>query len=298
MRNCLEIDSVIAEGVPVYRIVEKKILAPTITKYVVEAPYVAKKRKPGNFVIIRVEETGERIPLTLVDSDGAKGTITLIVQAIGKSTKALALKNEGDYISDVMGPLGNPTPIETGKTIACVGGGVGTAELYPITKALKEAGNTIYTIVGARSRDLVILEQEMESVSDTCYITTDDGSYRRKGFVTDQLKELLDAHFGINMVYAIGPLPMMKAVSHLTKPYGVRTIVSLNAIMVDGTGMCGGCRVSVNGKMKFACVDGPEFEGHEVDFDEMLLRNRSYAEMEKISVERFEHSCRLEGMAQ
>jgi ferredoxin--NADP+ reductase len=284
-------------GVNVYRIVQKYILAPTITKYVIEAPYVARKRKAGNFVIIRVEETGERIPLTLVDSNIHDGTITLIVQAIGKTTKALALKNEGDYIIDVMGPLGNPTPIETGKTITCIGGGVGTAELYPISKALKDAGNTIYTIVGARSKDLIILEQEMESVSDKFYITTDDGSYKRKGFVTDQLKELLDANLGINMVYAIGPLPMMKAVSHLTKLYNVRTVVSLNAIMVDGTGMCGGCRVTVNGKMKFACVDGPEFEGHEVDFDEMLLRNRSYTEMEKVSIERFEHSCRLEGMA-
>jgi ferredoxin--NADP+ reductase len=284
----------------VYRIVEKKILAPTITKYVIEAPYVAKKRKAGNFVIIRLEETGERIPLTIVDGNPAKGTITLIVQAIGKTTKALALKEEGDFISDVMGPLGNPTPLVSGKTIACIGGGVGTAELYPITKALKEAGNTIYTIVGARSKDLVILEQEMESVSDGCTITTDDGSYKRKGFVTDQLKELLDAQLGIDMVYAIGPLPMMKAVSILTKPYHVRTIVSLNAVMVDGTGMCGGCRVSVNGKMKFACVDGPEFEGHEVDFDEMLLRNRSYTDMEKISVDRFmaePHVCRREGMA-
>ncbi|MCX6120869.1 MAG: sulfide/dihydroorotate dehydrogenase-like FAD/NAD-binding protein [Ignavibacteriales bacterium] len=283
-----------------YRIVEKKILAPTITKFIIEALYVARKRKAGNFVIIRVEETGERIPLTLVDSNLHDGTITLIVQAIGKTTKALALKKEGDLIMDVMGPLGNPTPIETGKTIACIGGGVGTAELYPITKALKDAGNTIYTIVGARSKDLVILEKEMESVSDTLYITTDDGSYKRKGFVTDQLKELLDASLGINMVYAIGPLPMMRAVSNLTKPYSVRTLVSLNAVMVDGTGMCGGCRVTVNGKMKFACVDGPEFEGHEVDFDEMLLRNRSYTDMEKISVDRFleePHVCRKEGMA-
>ena len=283
-----------------YRIVEKKILAPAITKYVIEAPYVARKRKAGNFVIIRVEETGERIPLTLVDSNLHDGTITLIVQAIGKTTKALALKEEGDFIIDVMGPLGNPTPIETGKTIACIGGGVGTAELYPITKALKDAGNTIYTIVGARSKDLVILEKEMQSVSNTLYITTDDGSYKRKGFVTDQLKELLDANLGINMVYAIGPLPMMRAVSNLTKPYNVRTLVSLNAVMVDGTGMCGGCRVTVNGKMKFACVDGPEFEGHEVDFDEMLLRNRSYTDMEKISVDRFleePHVCRRKGMA-
>jgi ferredoxin--NADP+ reductase len=284
----------------VYRIVEKKVLAPTITKYLIEAPYVARKRKAGNFVIIRVDETGERIPLTLVDSNLTNGTITLIVQAIGKTTKALALKKEGDSIMDVMGPLGNPTPIESGKTIACIGGGVGTAELYPITKVLKDAGNTIYTIVGARSKDLVILESEMEQVSNKLYITTDDGSYKRKGFVTDQLKELLEANLGINMVYAIGPLPMMRAVSNLTKPYNVRTLVSLNAVMVDGTGMCGGCRVTVNGKMKFACVDGPEFEGHEVDFDEMLLRNRSYTDMEKISIDRFAeepHVCRREGMA-
>jgi len=283
----------------VYRIVEKKILAPTITKYIIEAPYVARKRKAGNFVIIRVDETGERIPLTLVDSDLQAGTITLIVQAIGKTTKALTLKEEGDFIIDVVGPLGNPTPIETGKTIACVGGGVGTAELYPITKALKDTGNIIYTIVGARSKELMILESEMEKVSDKFYITTDDGSYKRKGFVTDQLKELLDANLGIDMVYAIGPLPMMRAVSNLTKPYHVRTLVSLNAVMVDGTGMCGGCRVTVNGKMKFACVDGPEFEGHEVDFDEMLLRNRNYTDMEKISVDRFleePHFCRREGM--
>ena len=282
-----------------YRIVEKKTLAPTITKYVIEAPYVAKKRKAGNFVIIRVDEKGERIPLTLVDSDPQTGTITLIVQALGKTTKALALKHEGDFIQDVMGPLGNPTPIEAGKIIASVGGGVGTAELYPITKALKDAGNTLYTIVGARSKELVILESEMESVSDKFYITTDDGSYKRKGFVTDQLRELLDANLGINMVYAIGPLPMMRAVSNLTKPYGVHTLVSLNAVMVDGTGMCGGCRVTVNGKMKFACVDGPEFDGHTVDFDEMLLRNRSYADMEKISTDRFlqdPHLCRREGM--
>ena len=283
-----------------YRIVQKEVLAPTIVKYVIEAPYVAKKRKAGNFVIIRVDETGERIPLTLVDSDLTAGTVTLIVQAIGKTTKSLSLKNVGDHILDLMGPLGNPTPIETGKTIACIGGGVGTAELYPITKALKEAGNTIYTIVGARSKELVILEKEMETVSHKLYITNDDGSYKRKGFVTDQLKELLDANLGINMVYAIGPLPMMKAVSNLTKPYNIRTVISLNAVMVDGTGMCGGCRVSINGQMKFACVDGPEFEAHDVDFDEMLLRNRSYLEKEKVSMERFSqhiHSCQLEGMA-
>jgi ferredoxin/flavodoxin---NADP+ reductase len=282
----------------VYRIVQKDILAPTVIKYVIEAPYVAQKRKAGNFVIIRVEETSERIPLTLVDSNLKDGTVTLIVQAVGKTTRTLALKNVGEYIKDLVGPLGNPTPIETGKTIACIGGGVGTAELYPITKALKKAGNKIYTIVGTRSKELVILENEIEQVSDKLFVTTDDGSYKRKGFVTDQLKELLDANLGINMVYAIGPLPMMRAVSNLTKPYNIRTVVSLNAVMVDGTGMCGGCRVSINGEMKFACIDGPEFDGHEVDFDEMLLRNKSYNEMEKISSDRFEepHICKLEGM--
>ena len=287
-------------GTTVFPIVDKEILAPTITKFVIQAPYVARKRKPGNFVIIRVEETGERIPLTIVDSNTERGTITLIVQSIGKTTKALSLKNPGDALTDVVGPLGNPTLMEENMTIACVGGGVGTAELYPITKALKQAGNRIYTIVGARSKDLVILENEMTGCSDRLFITTDDGSYRRKGFVTDQLKELLDAKLGINMVYAIGPLPMMKAVSGLTKQYGVRTMVSLNAIMVDGTGMCGGCRVSVGGAMKFACVDGPEFEGHDVDFDELMLRNRSYLDLEKVSDQKFlqeQESCRKEHAA-
>ncbi|MGB2867576.1 MAG: sulfide/dihydroorotate dehydrogenase-like FAD/NAD-binding protein [Bacteroidota bacterium] len=284
----------------VFRIVDKKILAPTISKFVIEAPYVAPKRKPGNFVIIRVEETGERIPLTIVDSNTERGTITLIVQAIGKTTKALSLKNVGEFLTDVVGPLGNPTPMEKNKTIACVGGGVGTAELYPITRALKQAGNKIYTIVGARSKDLIILEDEMKECSDKLFITTDDGTYRRKGFVTDQLKELLDKKLGIDMVYAIGPLPMMKAVSNLTKQYGVRTMVSLNAIMVDGTGMCGGCRVSVGGAMKFACVDGPEFEGHDVDFDELMLRNRSYLDLEEVSDQKFfdeKEVCRKEHAA-
>lgn len=266
-----------------FQIVSKEDLAPTISKFVIKAPFVAPKRKAGNFVIIRVEETGERIPLTIVDGDVATGTITLIVQAIGKTTKMLCRKRAGDSIPDVVGPLGHATPVANFGTVACVGGGVGTAELYPIAKALKEAGNTIHTIVGARSKELIILEEEMRTVSDHLYITTDDGSYSRKGFVTDQLKDLLDAKLGITAVYAIGPLPMMKAVAALTKTYGVKTIVSLNAIMVDGTGMCGGCRVTVDGKMKFACVDGPEFNAHLIDFDELIMRNRTYADMEKIS---------------
>jgi ferredoxin--NADP+ reductase len=273
----------------VYQIVARESLAPTITKYVVEAPFISRKRKAGNFVIIRVVEGGERIPLTIVDSDPEMGTITLIVQAIGKTTKLLATKKEGENIQDVLGPLGNPTPIENHGVVACVGGGVGTAELLPIAKALHAAGNTVYSIIGGRTRELAILEHEMAECSTEVFVTTDDGSYKRKGLVTDQLKDLLEGKNGIKAVYAIGPLPMMKAVSHLTKEYNVHTLVSLNAIMVDGTGMCGGCRVSVGGQMKFACVDGPEFDAHEVDFDEMIMRNRTYVDLEKVS----DHRCNL-----
>ncbi len=270
-----------------FPIISKEDLASTISKFVIHAPLVARKRKAGNFVIIRVIETGERIPLTVVDGDPAQGTITLIVQAIGKTTKLLCTKNAGDHLVDVVGPLGNPTPIENHGAVACIGGGVGTAELYPITKALKEAGNTIYSIIGGRTKELVILENEMRGCSNDVYVTTDDGSYGRKGIVTDPLKELLtDPKVGIKAVYAIGPLPMMKAVAKLTKDFGVKTLVSLNAIMVDGTGMCGGCRVTIDGKMKFACVDGPEFDAHQVDFDELILRNRSYLEFERIANER------------
>lgn len=272
-----------------FRIVSKQDLSPTIAKFVIEAPFIARKRKAGNFVIVRVIETGERIPLTIVDGDPENGTITLIVQAIGKTTKLLVAKNAGESLVDVVGPLGVPTPIENHGSVVCVGGGVGTAELYPIAIALKSAGNKLYSIVGARSKDLIILEEEMFKISDQTFITTDDGSYGRKGFVTDQLKELLDAGTSVGAIYAIGPLPMMKAVSHLTKKYGVRTYVSLNAIMVDGTGMCGGCRVTVDGQMKFACVDGPEFDGHKVDFDELIMRNRTYVDLEKISNDSLQH---------
>jgi ferredoxin--NADP+ reductase len=278
-----------------FTIIQKDDLAPTISRLVLRAPFIAPKRKPGMFVMLRINEYGERIPITLVDSDPAAGTITLIVQGIGKTTKQLLSMNVGEELSDIVGPLGNPTPIVQNKIVACVGGGLGTAELYPIARALKDVGNTVYSIVGARNKELVILEEEMKSCSDVLYITTDDGSYIRKGFVTDQLKELLDGGKGIEAIYAIGPLPMMKAVSNLTRPYGVKTYVSLNAVMVDGTGMCGGCRVSVGGTMKFACVDGPEFDGHEVDFDEILNRNRSYIDSEKISLQRAQdHVCKLE----
>ncbi len=280
-----------------YPILEKEILSSTITRYVIRAPFIARKRLPGNFVIIRVVENGERIPLTIVDGDPEAGTITLIVQAIGKTTKLLATKGVGDSLMDVVGPLGNPTPIEHHGAVACVGGGVGTAELYPIARALKAAGNTIHSIIGARSKDLIILEKEMGEFSHEIFITTDDGSYGRKGLVTDQLKDLIESSRGIAAVYAIGPLPMMKAVSQLTKQYGVKTLVSLNAIMVDGTGMCGGCRVTIGGQMKFACVDGPEFDGHLVDFDELIKRNRTYLDLEKISNDRcnHEHAAVLQG---
>ena len=279
-----------------FRIVRTDVLAPTVTRFEIEAPFIARKRKAGNFVMVRLDNQGERIPLTLADSDPASGTITLIVQAVGKTTKQLCAMKAGDSILDVVGPLGTPTPIAMHGTVVCVGGGVGTAELYPIARALKEAGNTVLSIVGARSHDLVILEPEMKAISDALYVTTDDGSYGKKGFVTDQLKDLLDTVPGIGAVFAIGPLPMMKAVSTLTRPYNVHTLVSLNTIMVDGTGMCGGCRVTINGAMKFACVDGPEFDGHSVDFDELMMRNRTYADLERVSDQK--HACRLAGTTQ
>jgi ferredoxin/flavodoxin---NADP+ reductase len=279
-----------------YPIVSKEILAPTITKLVIKAPFIARKRKAGNFIMIRVQEGGERIPLTIADGNPADGTITIIVQAIGGTTKLLCSKNAGESILDVVGPLGNPTPIENHGSVACIGGGVGTAELYPIAKALKEAGNKVYAVIGARTRELAILEKEMAEFCDKVFVTTDDGSYGRKGFVTDQLRDLMGGPEGVHAVYAIGPLPMMKAVSNLTRPSGLKTLVSLNTIMVDGTGMCGGCRVTVSGEMKFACVDGPEFDGHTVDFDELMMRNRTYIDMEKQTDEK--HACRLKALAQ
>jgi ferredoxin--NADP+ reductase len=272
-----------------FSIIEKEILSSTLTRYIVKAPFIARKRKAGNFIMLRVVENGERIPITIVDSDVSAGTITIIVQAIGKTTKLLATKQVGDAILDVVGPLGMPTPIENHGAVVCIGGGVGTAEVFPIARALKDAGNTIYSIVGARSKDLIILEKEMAALSKESFVTTDDGSYGQKGIVTNPLKDLLDTNKDIHAVYAIGPLPMMKAVSNLTKKYGTKTLVSLNAIMVDGTGMCGGCRVSIGGQMKFACVDGPEFDAHLVDFDELIMRNRTYVDLEKISEER----CKL-----
>jgi ferredoxin--NADP+ reductase len=273
-----------------FRIVQKRLLAPRITEFVIEAPLVARKRKAGNFVIVRVNEHGERIPLTICDANVEKGTITLIVQAVGKTTKLLSSCEEGGFIQDVVGPLGNPSPIEKFGTVVCVGGGVGTAEVYPIAETLKREGNAVHAIIGARSEDLVILEEAMKRVCDAVSITTEDGSRGRKGFVTDELRAMIDSGLHVDAVFAIGPVPMMKAVAAMTKTYGIKTFVSLNPIMVDGTGMCGGCRVTVGGEIKFACVDGPEFDGHLVNYDELVMRNRTYQTEERLADEAFAES--------
>jgi ferredoxin--NADP+ reductase len=273
-----------------FGILEATPLGPTITRYRVEAPLVARKRQAGQFVIVRVAEGGERIPLTIVDGDPGTGAITLVVQAVGKTTRQMSALRAGDALADVLGPLGNPTPLVQGKAAACVGGGVGTAELLPIARALRAAGNSVHSIVGARTGDLLILEREMAECSDSLALTTDDGSRGRHGQVTGALQELIAAR-RIDAVYAIGPLPMMRAVAELTRPLGLHTVASLNTIMVDGTGMCGGCRVTIGGQMKFACVDGPEFDAHAVDFDELLRRSRMYADLERSADERFRAAC-------
>ena len=246
----------------------------------IEAPMIARKAKPGQFVILKVGEEGERIPLTMAETDVEKGTITVIYMVVGKSTALFKTLQVGDAYQDVIGPLGKPTHIEKVGKVVCVGGGTGIAVLHPITRAMKEIGNHVISIVGARSKDLLILEDKMKAASHDLRICTDDGSYGHHGFVTDVLKEVLESE-KIDLVVAIGPVPMMKFVSLLTKKYNVPTLVSLNPIMVDGTGMCGGCRVTVGGKTKFACVDGPEFDGHQVDFDELMLRLQAYCEDEK-----------------
>ncbi len=276
-----------------YRIVSAIFLAENIKKFEIEAPRIAKKRKAGQFVMLRLEEHGERFPLTIADSDPAKGTITVIAQGAGKSTRALNRLEAGAAIADVVGPLGTPSHIENFGTAVSIGGGVGTAIAYPTAAALKAAGNYVITINGARTRELVILEAEMKAVSDEAYITTDDGSYGFNGFVTQKLQELIDSGRKIDFVLAIGPIPMMRAVAEVTRPYGIKTMVSLNPIMVDGTGMCGGCRVTVGNELKFACVDGPEFDAHLVDFKNLSDRNRIYLEEEKESNDLYAHTCRL-----
>ena len=276
------------------RIIEARFLAPDIKLFRIEAPLIAEKRKAGQFIILRVHDYGERIPLTIADSDVNDGSITIIVQGIGKTTKHLNTLGEGDYINDLVGPLGKPSHIENFGTAVSIGGGVGTAIAFPTAKALKEAGNHTISIIGGRTKEFVILEDELKQICDEVYPTTDDGSYGFHGFVTQKLQELIDSGRKIDFVLAIGPIPMMRAVANVTKPYGIQTVVSLNPIMVDGTGMCGGCRVIVEGKTQFACVDGPEFDAHTVDFDVLTKRNRMYGFQEKTALD---HFCKLDKMA-
>jgi ferredoxin--NADP+ reductase len=272
----------------VFRILGREELAGgNIILNEIEAPMIAQKAKPGQFVILKANEAGERIPLTIADKDLRKGTITVIYMVVGKSTALFKTIQVGDGYQDVVGPLGKPTQIEKVGTVVCVGGGTGIAVLYPIAEGLRKVGNNIISIIGTKSKDSLILEDKMRAVSHVMHICTDDGSYGHHGFVTDVLKEILQKK-NVNMVVGIGPVPMMKFLSQITKEYGVKTIVSLNPIMVDGTGMCGGCRVTINRQTKFACVDGPEFDGHQVDFDELMLRLQAYNEEEKACFDQYQ----------
>ncbi len=270
-----------------FKILEKRQLNGVVTLLKIEAPFIARKAQAGQFVIVRIDERGERIPLTVSDFDAEGGTITLVVQEVGATTKRMSLLNKGDFIENVVGPLGKPTELGSPQKAVVVGGGVGCAIALPQARALKKMGVHTAVIAGFRSKEIVILEDEMRQSSDELYITTDDGSYGEKGFVTDALRRVLEGG-ECDLVIAIGPIPMMKFVSLTTKEFGVKTLVSLNPIMIDGTGMCGGCRVSVGGEIKFACVDGPDFDGHLVDFDELALRNGLYREEEA-------HACRMGG---
>ncbi len=274
-----------SKGYPI-RVQER--LAPRVTRYVVEAPEVARARKAGQFVIVRVSDEGERIPLTIADGDAEKGTITLVVQEVGKTTAQMAVLPPGSALADVVGPLGTPTRVERVGTVVCIGGGIGIAPVHPIAQAMRKAGNRVVGILGARSRDLLILEAEMRRACDEVVVCTDDGSYGQKGLVTDILARIVASEGKPDLVVAIGPPIMMKFVCKATAAQAIRTVVSLNPVMVDGTGMCGGCRVTVGGKTRFVCVDGPEFDGHQVDFDEMMRRQRFYASHEKEAYERFQ----------
>jgi NAD(P)H-flavin reductase len=268
------------------------LIKPTLGKMIVDAPYIAAYRKAGQFIILRINEFGERIPLTIVDSDKDKGTITLFYQIVGKTTDLLSRLKKGESLLDIAGPLGHPTEIRKYGTAVCIGGGIGIAPVFPISKAMKEAGNRVINIIGARTKDLLILEDELRGTGDETIVCTDDGSYGRKAFVTGALEEVMKRE-KIDIVVSIGPVPMMRAVSELTRAPGIKTLVSLNSVMVDGTGMCGGCRVSVKGEKKFTCVDGPEFDGHEVDFNELMSRLSTYRDEETLSMD--QHKCKLEG---
>lgn len=269
-----------------FPIVEKKVLNQGVVQIKVSAPLIAKKALPGQFIIFRVDEYGERVPLTIADYDREKGIITLIFQLVGNSTRRLAELEAGDAILDLVGPLGVPTEIPEGvKSVCVIGGGVGCAIAYPQAKHLYQQGLSVDVIAGFRSKDIVILEEEFKAASTNLYVCTDDGSYGTKGFVTNMLQEQIDSGKKYDLVIAIGPIPMMKFVCKVTQPYGIQTLVSLNPVMIDGTGMCGGCRVTVGGEIKYACVDGPDFDGHQVDFDELMRRNGTYREQE--------HECRM-----
>ena len=267
-----------------FPIVAASLLGPGVKQFEIAAPRIARKQKPGQFVILRIDETGERIPLTIKASDARRGTITIVVQAVGKTTTQLNELGAGNSILDVVGPLGKASDIERYGRCVVIGGGVGTAIALPTAKALHDAGNHVTTILGARTKDLLLLEDEVRAVSDTVFIMTDDGSYGGKGLVTDKLRELVP---DVDYVLAIGPVPMMRAVAEVTRSHGIKTVVSLNSIMVDGTGMCGGCRVIIGDQSKFACVDGPEFDAHEVDFQILMQRNAMYREQEQLAMARF-----------
>jgi ferredoxin--NADP+ reductase len=287
-----------------FRIRRTQVLAPDIKLLEIEAPLIARKRKAGQFVIVRVHEHGERIPLTIADADSIAGTITLIVQGVGKTTRLINLLETDDALRDVVGPLGKPSEIPRSETVVVIGGGVGTAIAYPTAVAMKDAGNQVLAIIGARTRKLIILESEMRAACDNLFVITDDGSYGEHGFVTDRLKQLIESRRRIDHVLAIGPIPMMEAVAETTRPHRIRTVVSLNPIMVDGTGMCGGCRVFVGGECRFACVDGPEFDAHAVDFQILMQRNRLYQREEQVAMAHFSpeselaevRACRLQSV--
>ncbi len=269
------------------KILKKQVLAPQIKRIELDAPEISRKAKPGQFVVLRVNEEGERIPLTIADAKPDEGILVVVFQEVGKSTMLLGTLNEGDKIIDLIGPLGKPTEIEKFGTVVCIGGGVGTPEIYPVARALKQAGNKVISIIGFRNKELILMEKEMAQVSDELSVTTDDGSNGTKGFVTDILQQIINRGEKIDRCFAVGPVIMMKMVSLLTKPYGIPTIVSLNPIMLDATGMCGVCRIEYDGETKFACVDGPEFDGHKVNFDLLMARLKTYVKEEKQAVEIF-----------
>jgi len=278
-----------------YRIVAKEVYSAVTYMWEVEAPDVARAARPGHFLMVRMNEAGERIPLTVADFDRQRGTVTVVIQAVGKSTREMMRLEAGDTLLDFIGPLGEASHIQRRSKVVLVGGGLGVAPVYPQLRAYKELGSCTISVVGFRSRDLVFWEERFRRYSDELHVATDDGSYGFKGLVSQVLQQVLECQRDVEEIVAIGPLPMMRACCDVSRPFGVRTIVSLNSIMVDGTGMCGSCRVTVGGKLKFACVDGPDFDGHQVDFDELMLRQRRFRREEQASMARYEEVCRLTG---